>query len=90
MNDPERIAERVLDAPGVACVNLTPLIAGVMRELPTGALLEIRTDDPAARVGLPAWCRLTGNRLQGTVEGPDPDADLSTDQTVFYVTKKEH
>ena len=40
---------RVLDAPGVACASLTPLVASAMRELPPGALLEVRTGacDPA-------------------------------------------
>ncbi|KAA0235346.1 MAG: hypothetical protein JJLCMIEE_01700 [Acidimicrobiales bacterium] len=90
MTAPERLPDRVLDAPGVACVDLTPLIAGVMRELPPGALLEVRSDDPAARMGMPAWCRLTSNPLHRSVEGPDPDAGLTSDQTIFYVTKKEH
>jgi TusA-related sulfurtransferase len=89
MTAPGTMPDRVLDAPGVACVNLTPLVAGVMKELSPGALLEIRTDDPAARMGLPAWCRLTRNPLRLTVEGPDPDARLTRDQTIFHVTKKE-
>jgi TusA-related sulfurtransferase len=81
--------DRVLDAPGVACVNLTPLVAGAMKELPPGALLEVRTDDPAARMGVPAWCRLTKNTLLDAIEGPDPEADLAPDQTIFRITKKE-
>jgi TusA-related sulfurtransferase len=87
---PERVPDRVLDSPGVACVNLTPLVAGVMRELAPGALLEVRTDDPAARMGVPAWCRLTSNSLHRTVEGPDPDAGLAADETIFHITKKEN
>jgi tRNA 2-thiouridine synthesizing protein A len=82
--------DRVLDAPGVACATLTPMVSSVMSELPPGALLEIRTDDPAARLGVPAWCRLTGNPLQDALEGPDPATGLSSDQTIFHITKKEH
>lgn len=82
--------DRVLDAPGIACVSLTPLVSTVMAELPAGALLEVRTDDPAARMGVPAWCRLTRNPLQGTLEGPDPANGLASNQTIFHITKKEN
>ena len=43
-----------------------------MRDLQPGEVLEVRTDDPAARVGVPAWCRLTGNRLVHTSDRPRP------------------
>jgi TusA-related sulfurtransferase len=82
--------DRVLVAPGVACVSLTPLVSRVMAELPPGALLEVRSDDPAARMGVPAWCRLTRNPLQATFEGPDPATGLDSNQTIFHITKKEH
>jgi TusA-related sulfurtransferase len=81
--------DRVLDAPGIACTSLTPLVSSVMTELPPGALLEVRTDDPAARMGVPAWCRLTRNLLQDSFEGPDPVRGLASDQTIFHITKKE-
>ncbi len=58
----------VLDAPGLACVTLTPLIKQQISEMPSGSLLEVRTDDPSAREGVPAWSRLTGNPLVQTVE----------------------
>lgn len=73
-----------LDAPGLACVDLTPLIAKTMRDLQPGEVLEVHTDDPAARAGVPAWCRLTGNRLVQT----RADHDQPT-QTTFHIAKKE-
>lgn len=76
---------RALDAPGMACVALTPLIADAMRDLRSGDVLEVRTDDVAARVGIPAWCRLTRNPLLGAVE----DADPAGTTTVFHIRKKE-
>jgi tRNA 2-thiouridine synthesizing protein A len=82
--------DRVLDAPGIACTSLTPLVSSAMAELPPGALLEVRSDDPAARMGVPAWCRLTRNPLRGTFEGPDPAKGLDPDQTIFHIAKKEH
>jgi TusA-related sulfurtransferase len=80
---------RVLDAPGLACVSLTPLVSKIMADLPPGALLEVRSDDPAARLGVPAWCRLTHNQLQATFEGPDPARGLDRNQTIFRITRKE-
>jgi TusA-related sulfurtransferase len=77
--------DRTLDAPGLACIDLTPLIASTMRDLQPGQLLEVHTDDPAARVGVPAWCRLTRNALVRTTEVPShPD-----NQTIFHIAKRE-
>jgi len=77
---------RTLDAPGLACIDLTPLIASTMRDLRPGDVLEVRTDDPAARVGVPAWCRLTGNPLTDTIA----DTTHPDDNTAFHITKKEN
>ncbi len=74
-----------LDAPGLACIDLTPLIASTMRELGPADVLEVRTDDPAARVGFPAWCRLTRNPLLLTSEPGHP----SPNHTVFHIAKKD-
>jgi TusA-related sulfurtransferase len=71
----------------MACIDLTPLIAKAMRDLQAGEVLEVHTDDPAARVGVPAWCRLTSNRLVQT--SPDhTDSDDPTTQTTFHIAKK--
>jgi TusA-related sulfurtransferase len=71
----------------MACIDLTPLIAKTMRDLQAGEVLEVRTDDPAARVGVPAWCRLTGNRLvQASADHTHTD---QTTQTTFHIVKKE-
>ncbi len=61
-------AAEVLDAAGASCTTLTPLITAKIRGLASGHILEVRTDDPAAREGIPAWSRLTGNELLTTVE----------------------
>ena len=80
---------RTLDAPGTACIDLTPLIARSMRDLRPGEVLSVHTDDPAARVGVPAWCRLTGNRLV-LMTGDDADTDQPTTRTSFHIAKKEN
>ena len=64
---PPRI-DAVLEAPGANCATLTPLIKARIRELESGQILEVRTDDPAAQEGVPAWSRLTGNQLVATDE----------------------
>lgn len=74
-------ADALLDAPGQGCATLTPLMKNKMRELSSGGVLEVRSDDPAARMGVPAWSRLTGNELVATVEE-------SADSTRFYLRKK--
>lgn len=78
---------QILDAPGLACIDLTPLIASTMRELEPGEVLQVHTDDPAARVGVPAWCRLTRNTL---VETREDLPERSTNRTTFHIAKKEH
>jgi TusA-related sulfurtransferase len=76
-----------LNAPGMACIDLTPLIAKAMRDLQPGEVLEVHTDDPAARVGVPAWCRLTANRLVHTSDTRQ-HTDQPTTKTTFHIAKK--
>jgi tRNA 2-thiouridine synthesizing protein A len=52
-----------LEAMGQTCATLTPIIHARMRQLESGDVLRVSTDDPAAREGVPAWCRLTGHPL---------------------------
>jgi tRNA 2-thiouridine synthesizing protein A len=73
--------DAVLDADGASCATLTPLVKAKIRELLSGNILEVRADDPAAREGMPAWSRLTGNELLAVVV-EDPD------RTRFYLRKK--
>jgi TusA-related sulfurtransferase len=74
-------ADSVLDALGETCADLTPLIRARMRGLDSGGVLEVRTDDPSARVDIPAWSRLTGNELITVIEG-------DSEHTRFYLQKK--
>ena len=74
-------AKAVLDAPGTACAYLTPLIKQYMTPLATGEVLEVRSDDPASRNGVPAWSRMTGNPLIACVQEDDR-------YTRFFLRKK--
>ena len=66
MSSGEAPAE-VLVAYGDACATLTPRMKQALRGFASGTLLEVRTDDPSAREGVPAWCRLTGHALVDVV-----------------------
>lgn len=80
-DDSEVIPREVLEVPGQSCAIVTPLIKARIRGLDSGDVLEVRTDDPAAREGVPAWSRLTGNQLVSMVE---EDAE----RTRFLIKKK--
>jgi TusA-related sulfurtransferase len=60
---------RRLDGLGHGCATLTPLIASALRELGTGDVIEVVTDDPAAPDGIAAWSRLTGHTVVATADG---------------------
>lgn len=62
------------------CGDLTPLIRGRMRELQSGQVLEVISEEPAAHEGIPAWSRLTGNELIGTVR--------ESSRARFFIRKK--
>jgi TusA-related sulfurtransferase len=70
-----------MDLVGQDCATLTPIIAARMRQLPSGQVLEIISDDPTARSGLLSWSRLTGNPMLAIVEdGPG--------RTRYYIRRK--
>ena len=73
--------DKILDAPGHACINLNPLIKQAMASLQPEDILKVYSDDDASRLGVPAWCRLTGHIL---IEVKELDAT----QTEFYIKKK--
>ena len=70
-----------MDLVGQDCATLTPIIAARMRQLPSGQVLEVISDDPTARSGLASWSRLTGNPIVAVVEdGPG--------RTRYYLRRK--
>jgi SAM-dependent methyltransferase len=65
------VADAVLDGYGQLCGTLEPAMRAEMRALASGQVLEVRADDPAARLGVPAWSRLAGHTLLTTIEVDD-------------------
>ena len=51
-------------------------IAGMLRKLQPGETLEIRAMEPSVANDLPAWCRLTGHRLEQSKAGAGGDRYL--------------
>ena len=74
--------EATLDAFGLTCGALEPLIARSLRELGPGDVLEIRSDQAEAQDGIGAWVWLTGHALIA-VEKDDPPP-----RARYYVQKK--
>lgn len=72
---------RNLNALGMMCIDLTPNIKKVLSDMQAQEVLEVLCDDPGAIVGIPAWCRLTGNQLLDTKKVSDSDL-------VYYIKKK--
>ena len=74
-------ADAVLDGCGQTCGALEPMMRARMRALESGQVLEVRADDPAARLGVPAWSRLTGHALVATLED-------GAEHTRFFLRKR--
>jgi len=77
----EPSADAVLDACGQTCGTIEPMMKLRMRALESGQVLEVRVDDSAARLGVPAWSRLTGHALLATVEDDER-------RTRFFLRKR--
>ena len=74
-------ADKTLEASGLACLNLTPEIKKAITEIQPKEVIEVFNDDPASRLGNPAWCRLTGHELLEAKE-------INSTDTLFYIQKK--
>jgi TusA-related sulfurtransferase len=74
-------ADKELKAAGLACINLTPNIKQAISAMKPDEVLKVYSDDQASRLGVPAWCRLTGHTLLEMEE-------LDATQILFYIKKK--
>ena len=55
----------MVDCLGRPCPVPVIELAKAIREVPLGALVEVWSDDPAARHDLPAWCAMRGQDYLG-------------------------
>lgn len=74
--------EIIVEARGVLCPVPIIRLARAAATLPSGSVIELLTDDPAAVHDVPAWCRLRGHTLVTTEllpeDAPDPAASPAT------------
>jgi TusA-related sulfurtransferase len=73
----------ILEAYGLTCGSLEPLIAQRLRTLAPGDVLEVRSDMAEAADGIRAWVRLSGHALVA-VEQDEP-----APRARYFVRKKE-
>jgi tRNA 2-thiouridine synthesizing protein A len=66
VTSPSPAAPEVLDCRGQRCPLPVIALAKRLPELPTGAVLRVLADDPAADNDIRAWCRLRGQQFVGT------------------------
>jgi len=57
--------DAVLDCVGLACPMPIFKTSGKIKELMSGQVLEVLSDDDGIVKDMPAWCRLTGNEFLG-------------------------
>lgn len=55
----------VIDAVGRMCPMPVILLARQIGEVEVGEVVAVVADDPAARVDVPAWCRMRGQEYLG-------------------------
>ena len=71
-------ADAEWDAGDLACGELVLELLQKMRALPPGSVLKLIATDPAARIDIGAWCRVTKNRL------------VAMSPPVFFIQRKEN
>jgi tRNA 2-thiouridine synthesizing protein A len=67
----------VLDCLGQRCPLPVIALARRIGEVEPGAIVRVLADDPAARVDIPAWCRMRDQEFLGATEvGGAPAFDV--------------
>jgi TusA-related sulfurtransferase len=56
---------RIVDVRGRACPVPVLELAKAIGEVEAGDVVEVRADDPTAKVDVPVWCRMRGQSLLG-------------------------
>ena len=62
------MSETLVDARGLRCPLPVIRLAEAAKGLPAGAELTVLSTDPAAKLDVPAWCRMRGHEHVATQE----------------------
>jgi tRNA 2-thiouridine synthesizing protein A len=68
---PDHPPALTLDCRGRRCPLPVIELARRIGEVPVGAVIGLLADDPAARVDVPAWCRMRAQEYLGESAAPD-------------------
>lgn len=60
-----------LDQRGRRCPLPVIELARHITDVPAGEQIAVAADDPAARLDIPAWCRMRGHDYTGETTAPD-------------------
>lgn len=60
--------DAVLDCFGLACPMPIYKTANMMKEVRSGQVLEVLSDDDGIEKDMPAWCKATGNEYLGLLK----------------------
>ncbi len=63
--------DEVLDCVGLSCPMPIFNATKKIREMDSGQVLEVQSDDEGIEKDMPAWCRLTGNEYIGQMKDGD-------------------
>jgi TusA-related sulfurtransferase len=61
-------ADVILDCVGLACPMPIFKTSNKIKELESGQVLEIQSDDDGIEKDMPAWCKMTGHEYLGLVK----------------------
>lgn len=80
------MSDTLVDARGLRCPLPVIRLAAAAKGLPAGTELTVLSTDPAARLDVPAWCRMRGHEHVETREhhargSGDEDRDAGADNT---------
>ena len=75
------VSDTLVDARGLRCPLPVIRLAAAAKGLPAGTELTVLSTDPAARLDVPAWCRMRGHehvetrehRAEDRAEGSEQD-----------------
>lgn len=65
MNEKDIQPDEILDCVGLACPMPIFKTTGKIKEMASGQVLEVQSDDEGIEKDMPAWCRMTGNEYLG-------------------------
>ena len=57
--------DEILDCVGLSCPMPIFKTANKIREMVSGTVLEVQSDDEGIEKDMPVWCRMTGNEYLG-------------------------